>query len=93
MMTGGAMMLGFGLLTMLIVLGLPILLIMGLVAVVWGLLGRRSGAVSAPAQAASAPAARYCSHCGYGLQEAWTHCPSCGEPIELISRSNRTASP
>ncbi len=86
MMTGGAMMLGFGLLTMLIVLGLPILLIAGLVAVVWGLLGRRGApAFSAPAQAASAPGAppaRYCSHCRYGLQAAWTHCPNCGAPAE-----------
>ena len=85
MMTGGAMMLGFGLLTMLIVLGLPILLIAGVVAVVWGLLGRRSGpAFSGPVQTASAPSApagRYCSHCGYGLHAAWAHCPNCGAPV------------
>ena len=85
MMTGGAMMLGFGLLTMLVVLGLPILLIGGVAALVWGLLGRHSGpAFSGPAQTASASSAaagRFCSHCGYGLQAVWTHCPHCGAPV------------
>jgi hypothetical protein len=23
---------------------------------------------------------RFCSHCGAGLQEDWTHCPQCGAP-------------
>lgn len=85
MMAGGGMMLGFGLLTMLILIGLPILLIGGIVAVSWGLLGRRpSQTFSPPAQVTSppsAPSARYCSHCGQGLQAVWTHCPSCGVPI------------
>jgi hypothetical protein len=84
MMTGGGMMLGAGLLMMLIVFGLPALLIVGIVAVAWGLLGRRSTPVlSSPTQAApaqDASAARYCSHCGYGLQPGWTHCPNCGAP-------------
>lgn len=26
-------------------------------------------------------AKRFCSHCGAGLQEDWTHCPQCGAPI------------
>lgn len=87
MMTGGAVMLGFGLLTMLIVLGLPILLIGAIVAAAWGLLGRRARpAFPSPAGAASAPETRperYCSRCGHGLQAAWTHCPNCGAPIEM----------
>ena len=24
---------------------------------------------------------RFCSHCGAGLQEGWTHCPQCGASI------------
>ena len=78
-------MLGFGLLAMLIVLGLPILLIGGIVAVAWGLLGRRPGLAVAPPQATplvSTSPGRYCSHCGYGLQAVWTHCPNCGAPAE-----------
>ena len=26
-------------------------------------------------------AKRFCSHCGAGLQEGWTHCPQCGAPV------------
>ncbi len=80
------MMLGFGLLAMLIVIGLPILLIGGIVAVTLRLLGRRPGQTFSPSaqvvSAPGAPSARYCSHCGSGLQAAWTHCPSCGAGIE-----------
>ncbi len=25
--------------------------------------------------------ARYCAHCGTGLQGDWTHCPQCGAPV------------
>ncbi|MBI3761357.1 MAG: hypothetical protein HY260_05775 [Chloroflexi bacterium] len=83
------MMIGFGLLTMLIVLGLPILLVVGLIALV----ARRptplsppyqgvSGPVTPPAQGGGGgrPIARYCSHCGYGLQAGWSNCPNCGAP-------------
>ena len=31
---------------------------------------------------AAAPA-RFCSHCGAGLQADWTHCPQCGAPIKI----------
>lgn len=31
-------------------------------------------------QVASPDAKRFCSHCGAGLQEDWTHCPQCGAP-------------
>ncbi len=86
MMLGGGMMLGLGLLMMLLVLGLPVLLIVAVVAGLWALLGRRptvSGpAVSAAAGAPPAPApARFCPHCGQGLQADWTHCPRCGSPV------------
>ncbi len=85
MMTGGGMMLGIGLLTMLIFLGLPILLVVAVVAVMAGLLGRRAGPMSAPPisgpPAPAASPARYCAHCGQGLQADWTHCPKCGAPI------------
>lgn len=26
---------------------------------------------------------RFCSHCGAGLPEGWTHCPQCGAPVGL----------
>ena len=26
--------------------------------------------------------ARYCVHCGAGLQTGWTHCPQCGTPVQ-----------
>lgn len=29
-------------------------------------------------QAQDLAAKRFCSHCGAGLQEGWTHCPQCG---------------
>jgi len=29
-------------------------------------------------QVPSPGAKRFCSHCGAGLQEGWTHCPQCG---------------
>ena len=84
MMFGGGMMLGIGLLMMLVFLGLPILLVVAVVAVLMGLLGRRGGPVflpPTPAAPTTSPA-RYCSHCGQGLQADWTHCPKCGAPVE-----------
>jgi len=85
MMFGGGMMLGLGLLTMLIIIGLPILLVIGVIAGVWGLPGRRTGPTFWPPMSAAsrpnAPPARYCSHCGQGLQAEWTHCPQCGAPV------------
>ncbi len=87
------MMFGFGWLMMLLVVGLPILLIVLLVGGAAGLFHYRSQnqpvtqiqtPVNPPAgitTASSAPAARYCSHCGAGLQSDWTHCPQCGAPI------------
>ncbi len=31
----------------------------------------------------AAEPARFCSHCGAGLQADWTHCPQCGAPIKI----------
>ena len=85
MMFGGGMMLGIGLLMMLLVFGLPILLVVAVVAGMAGLWGRRAGPmsvlpISGPA-ALAVSSARYCAHCGQGLQTDWTHCPKCGAPI------------
>jgi hypothetical protein len=32
-------------------------------------------------QADSLDLKRFCSHCGAGLQDGWTHCPQCGAGI------------
>ena len=74
MMLGGGMMLGIGLLMMFIVLGLPILLVVGMMAVLMGLWNRRPGPAS--------PAC-FCAHCGQSLQADWTHCPKCGAPVDV----------
>jgi len=87
-------MFGFGLLMMLLVIGLPILLIVLVLAGTAGFLQNRANSASAaqnqapiymPAVNPNLPtpsAARYCSHCGAGLQSDWTHCPQCGAPIQ-----------
>ena len=87
---GGGMM-AFGLLAMLLILAVPVLFVVGLVAAAAGLFVRRpassapvnvSGAtVSERPQLPATPAARYCAHCGQGLQAGWTHCPYCGAPV------------
>ena len=33
------------------------------------------------AQITGPDAKRFCSHCGAGLQDDWTHCPQCGAPV------------
>jgi uncharacterized paraquat-inducible protein A len=86
MMAGGGFMLIFGLLFMMLVIGVPILLIVAVVAGVWGLSGRRGGEVSTSngysgSVTPGISSTRYCSHCGQGLQADWTHCPRCGAPI------------
>ncbi len=93
MMLGGGLMFGVGLLVMLVVIGLPILLVVALLGGTSGLQPTQNQPVpllqnsppagnstlTQPSQPASAPA-RYCSHCGAGLQADWTHCPQCGAP-------------
>lgn len=33
-------------------------------------------------QTTNSDAERFCSHCGAGLRDDWTHCPQCGAPIK-----------
>ena len=90
------MMLGFGLLMMLIVIGLPILLVALVLGGGAGLFNNHLPNISASVpqnqtsgyapivrniQATPTPS-RFCSHCGAGLQSDWTHCPQCGAPIQ-----------
>lgn len=79
MMTGGLFMIGFGLIAMLLVIGLPVALILVLI---WALTrrGNSSAAVPAPIFQDNA-GTRSCSHCGAALQEGWSHCPQCGAPV------------
>ena len=93
MMIGSGLMLGMGLLIMLFVFGLPILLVLVVIGGAGGLFHNQNQQVTAAPntrpvytsgnqlpQPASSPA-RYCAHCGAGLQADWTHCPQCGAPI------------
>ncbi len=85
---------GFGGLMMLIVVGLPILVIVLVLAGAAGISQGRIQNISSPQPQATvsapfaspapttAPAQRFCSHCGAGLQPDWTHCPQCGAPIQ-----------
>jgi membrane protease subunit (stomatin/prohibitin family) len=88
------MMFGFGLLMMLLLVGLPILLVVLLLFGAQGFF--QSQKFSTPAKQNQTPqyqavlsskmpaplASRYCSHCGTGLHADWTHCPQCGAPIQ-----------
>jgi hypothetical protein len=94
MMLGGGLMFGMGLLIMLLVVSIPILLVVALLVGAVGSLQKQyrpvdivqkplyapSNPVIQPSQATVTPA-RYCAHCGAGLQADWTHCPQCGAPI------------
>ena len=93
MMFGGGLMFGMALLIMLLVFGLPILLVIAVLGGAPGFLqkqNRPADGAQNPISAASIPvvqpgqavvSARYCAHCGAGLQTDWTHCPQCGAPI------------
>ena len=86
-------MFGFGWLMMLLVIAVPILIIAFIIGGAVLLLQNRgtgSSSLSSPVPAGqpevrptstTPPPARYCSHCGAGLQSDWTHCPQCGAPI------------
>ena len=76
-------MMGFGMLMMLLVLGLPVLLIAAVLIGVLGLEGWRRRQMYSPPTSSGlvAQGARSCAHCGQGLQADWTHCPKCGAPI------------
>lgn len=88
MMIGGSLMMIFGFLFMVLVIALPILLIVAIIAGVWGMAGRRgmpSFSPPAPVQTglqvqSASTFPRFCSHCGQGLQSDWTTCPKCGAP-------------
>lgn len=76
-------MMGFGFLFMLLVIAIPIVGIIALV--IWLSSANRQGNlfnVNLPSdkreQAESPGPKRFCSHCGAGLQENWSHCPQCG---------------
>jgi hypothetical protein len=83
----------FGLLVLLLVIGVPVLLVVVVFSGKLGILQQMSS--PAPIQQPSRPVnlstierseppeavSRYCSHCGAGLQTDWTHCPQCGAPV------------
>lgn len=79
-------MMGFGFISMLLVIALPIVGIVALI--VWLSNANRQGnlfGLNSPSekrdQATDPGTKRFCSHCGAGLQANWTHCPQCGAPI------------
>jgi zinc-ribbon domain len=79
MMFGSVFMLGFGLIAMLLFIGLPVALI---VVLIWAL--TRAGNFSAPAFThvnQSAASVRTCPHCGTALKADWSHCPQCGAQV------------
>ncbi len=83
----------FGFLMMFLMMGLPILLVGGLIAVGYLILDRAGHTL--PAQpiyaghnstpyVAQMPRAniQVCSHCGAGIQPGWTFCAQCGAPVQ-----------
>lgn len=79
MMAGGFFMLGFGLIAMLLVIGLPIALI---AVLIWALTHRGNSFMPVPVPIhQSATSTRTCSHCGVALQAGWSHCPQCGAQV------------
>ncbi len=93
MMIAGGLMIGIGILMMALVIGLPILLIFAVLGGTGSILHRQNQQVtlasnagpvySSGSQAAQPDTAlaRYCPHCGAGVQSGWTHCPQCGAPL------------
>lgn len=78
MMAGGLFMIGFGLIAMLLVIGLPVALI---AVLIWALTRKgNSSPAHIPVPQKTAPA-RACSHCGTALQADWSHCPQCGAQV------------
>ena len=79
MMAGGFFMLGFGMIVMLLVIGLPVALI---AVLIWALTRRGNFSVPAPVPVnQNLASARACPHCGVALQADWSHCPQCGAPV------------
>ena len=85
-------MFGIGWLMMLLIVGLPILVVLLVIAGTTGFLQHRVNSnagyqyhptVSYPSVNHNSIApARFCIHCGAGLNSDWTHCPQCGAPIQ-----------
>jgi hypothetical protein len=79
MMFGSVFMLGFGLIAMLLVIGLPVALI---VVLIWAFTRRENSFISTPGlvhQNNASP--RTCLHCGTPLKVDWSHCPQCGAQV------------
>ena len=79
-------MMGFGFLSMLLVIALPIVGVIALV--IWLGKANRQGnlfGMNLPPerreQVEGSGTKSFCSHCGTGLQEVWTHCPQCGAEV------------
>jgi hypothetical protein len=79
-------MMGFGFLSMLLVIALPIVGIVALI--IWLSNANRQGnlfGLNSPSerreQTPSSGSKRFCSHCGAGLQADWTHCSQCGTSV------------
>lgn len=94
MMFGSGLMMVIGLLVILLIIGIPVLLVIALLGGTAGFLQKQNHAsdvmqrpvyvTSSPivqSNQTGVPSARYCRHCGAGLQADWTHCPQCGAPI------------
>lgn len=75
------MMLGVGLLMMFLFIGLPILLVIGLIVGLWSVSRRARPASTPPVPMINTAPMRHCAYCGQGLQADWTHCPKCGAPV------------
>ncbi|GAB4424825.1 MAG: hypothetical protein Kow002_14350 [Anaerolineales bacterium] len=80
-------MMGFGFLSMLLVIALPIVAVV--VLVIWLSNPNRQGnpfymnpPIEKREPATGPSTKRFCSHCVAGLQGDWTHCPQCGAPIK-----------
>jgi hypothetical protein len=79
-------MMGFGFLFMLLLVAIPLV---GIVALVFWLNNANqqgnklnTNPPSKKREQANGPELkRFCSHCGAGLQDGWTHCPQCGAGI------------
>ena len=79
MMFGSVFMLGFGLIAMFLVIGLPVTLI---IILIWTLTRGGNFSARAPIHVHQSMAtARTCSHCGTALQADWSHCPQCGAQV------------
>jgi hypothetical protein len=75
------MMMGFGILLMLAVLGVPVLLLILLIRPLNG-----QGSIARPTSGAPTTTTfdlGSCSHCGAKLRPEWMHCPQCGAPAQV----------